>query len=50
MSNMQVPAAARPLVAALNKYSRMEDKNTPVETQAERAITGDGAKPKPRNK
>jgi lipid-binding SYLF domain-containing protein len=40
MTNMKAPAAAHPLIAALNKYSRYEEKNKPIETRAKDSITG----------
>ncbi|MFN7996006.1 MAG: lipid-binding SYLF domain-containing protein [Bryobacteraceae bacterium] len=39
MTNMKAPAAARPLVAVLNRYSRVESKNKPLESRAQDAIT-----------
>jgi len=38
MTNMKAPAAAQQLVATLNRYSRVESKNKPLETRAEDAI------------
>ena len=43
MSNMKVPAAARPLVAELDKYSPREDKPQPLESKAKDKITGSGS-------
>jgi lipid-binding SYLF domain-containing protein len=37
----KTPAAARPLVSELNKYSRHEDANRPIETRAKDTITND---------
>jgi lipid-binding SYLF domain-containing protein len=53
MTNMQPPAASQPLLAALNRYSRHEDKNKPIESRAEDAVTGGADRtetPKPKDK
>jgi len=42
MTGMQVPAAARPLIAALDKYSPHEAPNQPVESRIEHGVTGQG--------
>ena len=42
MTGMQPPAAARPLIAALDKYSPREAPNRPVETRIEHGVTGQG--------
>ena len=41
MTDVKVPALARPLVTALNRYSRYEDKEKPIESRAKDAVTGD---------
>ena len=41
MTNMSVPASARPFITALNHYSRYEDKNEPVESRAKDKVTGE---------
>jgi SH3 domain-containing YSC84-like protein 1 len=46
MTARQAPAAAQPLIAALNRYSRFEDKNKPLESQAKDALTGDADREK----
>src|SRR5579871_195869 len=40
MTDRRTPAAAQPLVAALNRYSRYEAKSQPLETRAKDKITG----------
>lgn len=40
MTDRRAPAAAQPLVAALNRYSRYEAKSQPIETRAKDKITG----------
>jgi len=47
MTSRAVPAAARPLVASLNRYSRYEDKNRPIESRAEEAVTGEADRSRP---
>ena len=42
MTGMKPPAAAQPLIAALDKYSPHEAPNRPVETRVEHGITGQG--------
>ena len=39
MTDRRAPAAARPLIATLDRYSRVEAKNKPVESRAADAIT-----------
>jgi len=41
LTNMRPPAAAQPLVSSLNKYSRVEEKNQPIESRAKDAVDGD---------
>jgi lipid-binding SYLF domain-containing protein len=41
MTSMRVPASARPLITALNHYSRYEDKNEPIESRAKDKVTGE---------
>jgi len=41
MTNTRVPASARPLITALNHYSRYEDKNEPIESRAKDKVTGE---------
>lgn len=41
MTSERTPAAAKPLIAALDRYSRHEAKSKPVETRAKDAVTGD---------
>jgi lipid-binding SYLF domain-containing protein len=43
MSNRRAPAAAQPLIAALDKYSPHESKPEPLETRAKDKITGTGS-------
>lgn len=43
MTEMRPPAAAQPLLTALNRYSRHEEKNQPVESRATGAATGSDA-------
>ena len=50
MTGRKTPEGARPLVSALNKYSRFEDKNVPVETQAVDAVKGDADRSKTKKK
>jgi len=40
MTDRRPTEDAQPLIAALNRYSRYEDKNTPVESRAKDAVTG----------
>jgi SH3 domain-containing YSC84-like protein 1 len=49
MTNRAVPAGGRPLVATLNRYSRVESPNKPIETRAQDAVTG-GAERQKRDK
>jgi lipid-binding SYLF domain-containing protein len=44
------PASSRDLIAALNKYSFREAKDTPIETRASDAITGDADRAKTKKK
>jgi len=46
MTGRLAPAAAQPLIAALNRYSRFEQKNKPLESQAKDALTGDADREK----
>jgi SH3 domain-containing YSC84-like protein 1 len=46
MTDRRPPAGAEPLISALNRYSRFEDKNRPLESQAKDAITGDADRKK----
>jgi len=46
MTNRKAPAAAQPLIAALNRYSRHEATDKPLETRAEKAITSNDSKAK----
>ena len=57
MSDMRPPAEAEPLIAALNRYSRHEEADKPVESRTKDAITGadrssdpDANPPKRKNK
>lgn len=50
MSNMAVPAAAKPLVAMLNSYSHREGVNRPVESRAQDAVTGEADRTKPKKR
>ncbi len=52
MTGMPAPAAARELVSTLDRYSRYESPNKPVESRASEKITGeaDRAKPQPPRK
>jgi lipid-binding SYLF domain-containing protein len=43
MTNHPIPQAARPLVSALNKASRVEAANTPIESRAQDAVTDQNA-------
>lgn len=40
LSDMRPPEEARPLIATLNRYSRVEAPSKPVETRAKDAVTG----------
>lgn len=40
MSDMRIPADAKPLIATLDRYSRVEAPNKPVESRAKDAVTG----------
>jgi SH3 domain-containing YSC84-like protein 1 len=42
MTDTKPPAAARPLIADLNRYSRYEDASKPIESRAKDKITGSG--------
>lgn len=42
MTDTKPPAAARPLIADLNRYSRYEDPSKPIESRAKDKITGSG--------
>jgi len=46
MTNMKTPAAAEPLIGALNRYSRFEDKDKPAESRAVDAVSGDADRTK----
>jgi len=50
MTNRQPPAAARPLISALNRYSVREDANKPIESRATDAVTGDANRTAPPKK
>jgi lipid-binding SYLF domain-containing protein len=50
MSNTAPPASARPLIATLNRYSRHEDANKPIESRAQDAVTGDADRTVPKKK
>ncbi len=48
MTGRPVPVAARELISALNRYSRYESPNKPVESRASDRITeAERSKPKP---
>jgi lipid-binding SYLF domain-containing protein len=46
MTDRKVPEEARPLISALNKYSRFEDKDKPIESRAKDSVTGDADRAK----
>jgi lipid-binding SYLF domain-containing protein len=46
MTGRKIPEGARPLIQALNRYSRYEDKDKPIESRAADAITGDADRAK----
>jgi SH3 domain-containing YSC84-like protein 1 len=48
MVHRAVPAAAHGLIAALNKYSRFEEANKPIESRGKEAVTGEADRAKPK--
>jgi lipid-binding SYLF domain-containing protein len=50
LTDRAAPAGAQNLTTALNRYSRREEKNTPIETRATEAISGEADRAKPRKK
>jgi SH3 domain-containing YSC84-like protein 1 len=46
MTDRRPPAVAEPLISALNRYSRFEEKNRPLESQVKDSITGDADRKK----
>jgi lipid-binding SYLF domain-containing protein len=50
MTARAVPSPARPLIAALNRYSRFEAKNEPIESRAKDAVTGEADRSKPKGR
>jgi len=50
MTGKKVPDAAQPLISALNRYSRFEDKDKPIESRASDAVTGDADRAKTKKK
>jgi lipid-binding SYLF domain-containing protein len=46
MTARKAPEEARPLIQALNRYSRFEDKDKPIESRAADAVTGDADRAK----
>ena len=46
LADIQPPAEAQPFVAVLNRYSRFEETNKPVESRAADAVSGQADQPK----
>jgi hypothetical protein len=46
MTDRKVPEEAKPLISVLNRYSRFEDKDKPIESRAKDAVTGDADRAK----
>lgn len=50
LSTRRVPEAAQPLVSALNRYSRYEAKNRPLESRAKDAVTDEAERARAKKK
>jgi len=50
MTGRTVPDGAQPLVSALDRYSRFEDKDKPIESRAKDSVTGDADRAKSKKK
>jgi lipid-binding SYLF domain-containing protein len=50
LTNLTAPAAARPLISALNRYSRYEEKDKPIESRAADAVTNEADRTKPKSR
>lgn len=50
LSTRRVPEAAQPLISALNRYSRHEAKNRPLESRAKDVVTGEADRAREKKK